>query len=330
MTMNTNESAKGRDGHPASSVTTEIILTEHNIHYRLEPNLSVESLRNPEGHQVRLIQHRAPMHLVGSYAIQMRQGAVFPAIVVNDALAVIDGNTRLSAALQSGAKTIPAYVCSGLSEQLARSLSIELNQLHGQRMTKAEIRSFVIGCVRGGIAIDPRTCSRFTGAKAAAIARWMTIERCRIRGSALGISLDDLADSAIVALAPVRLDRVFTRIVAFARGRRVTASRVRELVSKANAAASEAEAVALIDLAEADASADDAGCPRRSSVSALHMGGLLRFGVDDLLDVAPEKQGEAYESLRMVRDLLNSAVLAAEGSWDRPGSVGSQEVLEVA
>jgi hypothetical protein len=252
-------------------------------------------------------------------------------MVVSETFGVIDGNTRLAAALECGWTTIPAYVCSGLSEVQMRTLSIALNQTHGQRMTRAEIRSFVVSCARSGIDVDPRTCARITGEKPSAIARWLTIERCRSRAAARGLSLATVSDSGIMALAPARLDRVFVELVDLATSG-APASALRRTVSEANAADSEADAAAVITRAKTEAGLAAQSDGVRCSVRpALHVGGLLRFNVDDLLDVAPDKRPEAYADLRMVRDVLAAAVSTAEVSWRCTRSVSpAEELLDVA
>jgi len=332
--MTIDESRRRRDTHPASSARTETILTKRFIAYSFEPNLAVDAIQTPEGHQVRLIEHRAPRDLVNTYAVQMRQGAVFPAIVVTESFDVIDGNTRLAAAMQCRANSIPAYVCAAVSALEIRSLSIELNQIHGQRMTNEEIRNFVVGCVRSGVAVEPATCARITGAKASAIARWVTIENCRARAAAHGLSIDGISDAGIVAVATARLDRVFIELVDAATTGHASASRLRAIASEANSAASEAEAVAVVTRENATGTlgTDADASTRRSHGSALHVGGLLRFAVDDLLDVAPNRQRETYTRLCMVRDLLDAAVSAAETAWRLDGPAARQpgELLEVA
>lgn len=331
--MTLDASRRRRDAHPASSARTETILGARHVAHSFEPNLAVGAIRTPEGHQVRLIEHRAPRNLVDTYAVQMRQGAVFPAIVVTESFEVVDGNTRLAAATKCRATSIPAYVCAAMSALEIRSLSIELNQIHGQRMTAEEIRNFVVGCVRSGVAVDPATCARITGAKASAIARWVTIEQCRARAAAQGLSIDGMSDAAIVVVATARLDRVFVELAAAATNGRASASRLRAIASEANSAASEAEAVAVVARENATTllSEDPGASARRSHGSALHVGGLLRFDVDDLLDVAPDKQSETYAGLCMVRDLLDAAVAAAESEWRLDGSTARQsaELLQV-
>lgn len=320
--------------HPASSARTETILGERHIAFSFEPNLALEAIQMPEGHQVRLVEHRAPRVMVNTYAVQMQQGAVFPAIVVSDEFGIIDGNTRLAAAIRCRAKSIPAYVCEAMTALEIRSLSIELNQIHGQRMTSGEIRNFIVGCARSGIAVEPRAFARSTGVRPSAIARWLTIEHCRARAEAHGLSIDKLSDSAIAAISRARLDPVFVELVAAATTGRVSASRLRVIASEANSAPSEAEAVAVVtrEKQAATSSADRDASTRRSRGSAFHIGGLLRFAVDDFLDVASDRQREAYANLCMVRDLLDAAVSEAETAWRLDGSMRRRpgELLEVA
>jgi hypothetical protein len=338
--MTTSDSPRiRRDLHPAVSEKTESMLAARQVDYVLEPNLAIAAIRTLEGHQVRLADHRAPKNMVERYAEQMKRGAVFPAIVVTEGYELIDGNTRCAAATRHGASTIPAYVCSGMSSLETRSLSIELNQTHGLRMTDEEIRRFVISCVQSGVAVDVDAYARITGVKAASLVRWIGVERFRVRAANLGVSATEtgLSDSAAVALQSARLDAVFSAATALATGTEISAAEIRAVVMRANAATSEAEALEIVARERATRSAvDRPTCPsataRRSRGSALHLGGLLRFGVDDLLDVAPEKQREMHAGLCIVRDLLDAAVTAAEATWEMKelATMSSPELLEVA
>lgn len=340
--MTTSDNPRMRRAlHPAASEKTESMLTARQVDYVLEPNLAIAAIRTLEGHQVRLGEHRAPKNMVERYAEQMKRGAVFPAIVVTEAYELIDGNTRCAAAMRHGASTIPAYVCSGMSSLETRSLSIELNQTHGLRMTDEEIRRFVIGCVQSGVAVDVNAYAyaRITGVKAASLVRWIGVERFRMRAANLGLSPTDtgLSDSAAVALQSTRLDAVFSAATALATATELSAAEIKAVVTRANAATSEAEALEIVARERATRSAVDrptclSATPRRSRGSALHLGGLLRYGVDDLLDVAPEKQREMHAGLRILRDLLDAAVTTAEARWEMKelATMSSQELLEVA
>src|SRR5205823_3856296 len=87
-------SSTGASTHSTSSNQVEERLRARHIPFSFEPNLPVDEIGITEGQQVRLIRHRAPPEMVARYAQQMKAGAVFPAIVVNDRRELIDGNTR--------------------------------------------------------------------------------------------------------------------------------------------------------------------------------------------------------------------------------------------
>src|SRR5207253_1091407 len=95
-----------RTTHPAISPQVEQMLAARNIDYDFEPNVRVSEIRDTEGNQVRFREHRATKDQVQKYATAMKHGAMFPAIVLNDANELIDGNTRRAAALKNGYDTI--------------------------------------------------------------------------------------------------------------------------------------------------------------------------------------------------------------------------------
>jgi hypothetical protein len=321
MASSNPETTASRSLHPAASAQIEGKLAERHIDHVFEPNLRVADIRDVEGNQVRLGDHRAPKDRVDRYAQQMKAGAVFPAIVVNDRYELIDGNTRRAAALENKQDLIAAYICSDVSATQARSLSVELNQAHGLSMTENEVRAFVDSAVREGQVLDPTAYARMTGTRASRLARWVAAAHFQMRTEREGILASEIAglpDSSRVALHAARLSSVFVGAVKLAAESQVPATQLKATVSKANSAASEAEALAVIAAErEARATEGDFKKPaRRSAGSALHIGGLLRFEVDDLLDVAPEKQYETFMRLRSLLQQLDSTVESAMLLWD--------------
>ncbi len=123
-----SSSTDGRASHPSASPQVESRLKARHLNYTFEPDFELDSIRDVEGNQVRRIEHRVPKDIVDRYAEQMKRGAVFPAIVLNDHHELIDGNTRTAAARRNGRRVIAAYVCRDVSALAARSLSVELNQ----------------------------------------------------------------------------------------------------------------------------------------------------------------------------------------------------------
>lgn len=315
-----------RTAHPAMSQQIEAKLAERKIDYDFEPNVRIDDIQYVEGVQVRLIEHRAPKDRVDRYATAMRHGAQFPAILLNDRMERIDGNTRLEAAKKVGLDTIPAYICHGITTLEARSLSVELNQSNGLAMEENEIRSFIVDAIRSGQQPEVKSLARMTGVKDTKIARWIADTKFGNRVQNSGIderSVEVLPESTRVALEATHLAPVFENLTVLAVDARMPAAEAKKLVSAVNNAPSQAEALAIVS-AERDARADQIRAAasgfkprqRRSAGSAQHFGALLKFDVDDLLDVEPDRQYETYRRLQVIRDRLNAVVHRAEKEWD--------------
>ena len=331
-----------RAAHPASSQQIEQMLAARNIDFDFEANVRIDEIRDAEGNQVRRIDHRAPKDQVSKYATAMRHGAIFPAIVLNEAMEKIDGNTRLEAAIRNGEKTIPAYICHGMTPLQARSLSVELNQSNGLAMTEEEIRGFIVGAVHDGEHPDIKSLARMTGFKEAKIARWIAEAQFEVRAARAGIEdavTGVLPSSTRAALQTTRLAQPFEQLTVLAAEGRIPVAEVKGLVARVNAAPSQAEAQEIVD-AERAARGDElrsvaAGFKprdRRSRGSAQHFGALLKFEVEDLIDVAPDRQYETFVRVKRVRDRLNAFVARAAVEWDLtpPAETDAVEELELA
>ncbi|MBJ7519099.1 MAG: ParB N-terminal domain-containing protein [Solirubrobacteraceae bacterium] len=311
--------------HPATSRQVETKLASRHIQFEFEPNLQIDVIRDVEGNQVRLGAHRAPKEMVDRYAEQMKAGAIFPAIVVNDRYELIDGNTRTAAARRNGKTTIATYVCANLSSLEARSLSVDLNQSHGLSMTTEELRTFVVGAVEEGQVLDANALARMTGVKASTLARWVAAKHFETRASREEIVPErfaDLSDSSRAALQAAKLRSVFADATALAIDAKVPSTELKSIVAEANAASSEVEAQAVVTRAR-EARVDDIrayasgfkGARRGGTSAALHIGGLLRFEVTDLLDVPPDRQGETFKRMSLLRRRLEEALTRARTEW---------------
>lgn len=321
--------------HSASSPQTEERLRARLLDYRFEPNLQLDSLVTSEGNQVRLIEHRAPTSMVNRYAEQMKAGAVFPAIVVNDRNEVIDGNTRRLAAAKVGTKTIAAYICGGLTALQARSLSVELNQCHGLSMTEEELRAFVTGAVQEGQALDAKAYARMTGVRASTLTRWVAQANFERRARGYGIpegQIETLSHSCQALLNAVRLTPVLIELTALSVAAKISATDLRPLVALVNAAPSEADALAIV-VAERESRSDqirklaNGFVSRRSrgSRATMHVAALLKLEASDLTNVVADKEGEGLERLRTLRDRIDEAIGQAVGQpSDIEGIVGGQ------
>jgi hypothetical protein len=315
-----------RTTHPAMSQQIESKLTERKIDYDFEPNIRIADIREAEGNQVRRTPNRAPKDRVERYATAMKHGAVFPAILLNERYEKIDGNTRLEAARRCGVDTIAAYICHGVTALEARSLSVELNQANGLAMEEDEIRTFIVDAINGGEQPEIKSLARMTGVKDSKIARWIGETKFLAKAQRAALEkrvIDALPESTRVALDAVHLAPVFENLTVLAGDAKMPAAEVKKIVAAVNAAPSQAEALAIV-AAERDARADQVRAvasgfkprARRSAGSAQHFGALLRFDVDDLLDVEPDRQFETFGRLKIIRDRLDAVVARAQAEWD--------------
>jgi hypothetical protein len=315
-----------RSTHPARSPQTEAMLKARSIDFEFEPNLAVADIREAEGPQVRLMQNRAPKDQVTKYATAMKHGATFPAVVLNEQMELIDGNTRLAGRLKNGDDTIAAYILYGVTALDARSLSVELNQSNGLAMTEEEIRGFIDGAVKDGQQPEVRALARMTGVSEPKITRWIAETQFVGRSAKVGIAdryVTALPASTRAALYATRLEAIFEALTVLAAEAKLPTALVKKLVGQVNGAPSESAAQEIVQR-EREQRAEEIRAvasgfsprDRKSKGSAQHLGGLQRFDVDDLLDVAPEKQYETFERLKVLRDRLDTVVSRAQVEWD--------------
>lgn len=326
--------------HGAMLQQTETMLEKRGLHYTFEPNLPLDQVREAEGNQVRLTEHRAPKAQVESYANAMAGGATFPAIVVNDRHEIIDGNTRRGAAVKVGAKTIAAYVCHNVNPLDARSLSVELNQTNGQRMDDAELRAFVQGAIADGHDPKIKSLSRLTGVSVRTLAKWVRVAKFTAKAEKWGMvdaETTKLADTVKAKIGVTQLRSVFLAVGQLAIDAGLPASDVGKIVTDANAAPSEDESLAIVEQAREDhgerireLAAGFGVAKRKGTRSAMHVAVLLRYEIDDLLDVDPHKRPETLEKLTTLRDRLDEALERAEEQWkiadgSEPGDVDDEQ-----
>ena len=336
MPLSTSSTSRGL-AHPARSPQIEERLDARQVEYSFEPNFPVERLRDAEGNQVRLSEHRAPKQTVARYAEQMKNGAVFPGIVVNSHGELVDGNTRRAATIQIGRTTIATYVCSDLTPLCARALSVELNQSHGQSMTGEEIRAFVAGAVQEGQRLDITAYARMTGTKPATLKRWIRAQEARTRAARSSVSVERfelVPETVQAALQLSRLHSVFVEAARLAIDAHLTASVTKSIVREANAAASEAEALVVLaaerDARVADISTSGAGFKvqrRRSVGAAPHLAALMKYKASDFTDISPEKVPDTIARMERLHAQLGTALAQLRQSALAPISAAAPREL---
>ena len=67
--------SKSRTTHPSVSHQIEHMLKTRSIDFDFEPNVRISEIRDAEGNQVRLTEHRAPKDQVAKYAVAIALSA---------------------------------------------------------------------------------------------------------------------------------------------------------------------------------------------------------------------------------------------------------------
>lgn len=229
----------------------------------------------------------------------------------------MDGNTRLAATERLKLPTIAAYICDDLIPLIARALSVELNQSHGESMTAAEIRAFVVGAVREGQKLNLRSYARITGTKPGILTRWIRAEEGRTKIARAGLleQYELLPETVQAALSQIRMQSVFVEATRLAIDARLNMTSTKRIVRDVKAAKSEAEALLLIAEARDARAADIATMAsgfkpirRRSLTAAPHLAALMRLKADDFVDVAPDKVADAIVRMEQVHAQLGLAL----------------------
>src|SRR5262245_15034766 len=135
--------------------------------------------------QVRLAEHRAPRDTTDEYEMQMRNGALFPPIVVTHNGRLIDGNTRKAAAERLGHETFPTYVVRLPQANYGPMLGAALNQMGGKRLTSDEALIAAEVMIRAGHSDE--AIARTLGRSRAAVQNYRREKRYKDAAERTGI-----------------------------------------------------------------------------------------------------------------------------------------------
>lgn len=248
-------------------VLIEARLVEWHIDYEYDPAVPVADLKKVGQAQVRFVEHQHDKATVEEYATLMRQGVVFPPLVLLREDIVLDGNTRISAAKQAGVKTLPAFKCNFPNPDLAVAFAGATNQSGGRRLSPEEARGQAEILMRYNFEDD--SIARELGYGRTHVNNWRRERETRERAEAAMVS-DVLGKVALPArrqLAGIKQNAPFAAAVNLIAETKLPSKQVTELVKAVQNAPSEADAMNAVGRVRAEVAA--AGPPPlRVSVSA--------------------------------------------------------------
>lgn len=228
-------------------VSIEAKLDEWNIPFAYDPAMSVADISLLEAVQIRSAEHRVDKRQADEYAEQLRNGAVFPPLLLHGERILLDGNTRLQAAKQTRRKTIPVYHAQFPNMELGRTLAASMNQQNGRRLTPEEAFAAAVSLLKFGHTEE-------------SVARELAYSRTHISNWKRESEFAERAEKAMVTekgqqlskpqqrkLADIKQSAPFAAAVDLVSATAPSAKDVTDLVKAITSAPSETEAVAAVE-----------------------------------------------------------------------------------
>jgi ParB-like chromosome segregation protein Spo0J len=221
-------------------------LREWNLQYEYRQDFPVEEVKRSAAAQVRESSHIAPAMRVEEYSYQMRNGAIFPPILLRTPNILIDGNTRLAAAKRIGRKTFHAIIVDARTPEMAKILAAAVNQMGGERLTPGEAHEASLLMMQQGYP-DP-AIARELGRDVAQVRRWRQQRDVIDRASKAGLEqqTEQINRSALGTLAAVTHEEPFGELVKLFADVRPNEKKARELVNQVMEAPSDEAAIRAI------------------------------------------------------------------------------------
>lgn len=278
---------------------------------RMVVSFEAIDLEASERNQARLL----PIHeeTVELYEAAMRDGAVFPPIVVNGTKApfvVLDGNHRIRAAINTGFDSAEMLVVTDASKAAMELYTYEANAKHGLPTTVEErVVQGVYLVSLGNAAIDV--------AKALSISErklWnaMAAYRSRQRLERLGVA-SNWSPGQLQRFGSVRSDVVVAPLVRLASAARLAVSDIEPMIVSVNALHTETEQLAFVAEQEAKYApiiASTAG----GAIDLPREVNRLKIGIRMLQTIDPDKLKLALEQLDpALRESMGRDTVAAIG-----------------
>ena len=218
-------------------------LREWNLRYELDAEFPLDNVRRDGHQQVRQQIHIAPVLRVDEYTQQMRNGAIFPPILLMSPDVLIDGNTRLAAAKRIGRKTFPAIIIDTKTREMARILAAAVNQMGGERLTPEEAHEAALLMMQQGY--PDAAVARELGRDISQVRRWRTQRDVEEKAKGLGLveQVTLIPRSALGALSAITHEEPFIETAKLLADMRPTEKQAKEIVTQIQQAPSDQAAM---------------------------------------------------------------------------------------
>lgn len=217
-----------------------------NLDCEVDEEFPIEKVQRSAAAQVRDTSHIAPALRVEEYTQQMRNGAIFPPILLRKPGILIDGNTRLAAAKRVGRKTFPAIIVEVETPELAKILAASFNQMGGERLTASEAHEAALLMMQQNY--PDQAIARELGRDMSVVRRWRNQRDVAERAGKLGLAeqVQLIPRSTLGVLAGVTHDEPFTELTKLLADVRPAEKDAKEMTAKVVQAPSDEAAVRAI------------------------------------------------------------------------------------
>lgn len=281
--------ARGKTNWTVESVQTESVSLAEALKQEFKVpvtgpvGLAIDSITSENLAQVREHWEKVDPKVRGEYADHLRNGAVFPPIVVTSSSEVIDGNTRLKAAVDLGMTNVPALIVDVKEYVTARMVGSWLNQRGGVRLTRKEVTDQARGFIEAGVPSE--VIARRLGYSRTKIVTTMRAYDAEKRAQDHGIVLNGTGDEAKAAMADLTLDKAFLGAAALVVEAGLSSPKAKALAKTLKDAASEEEVDSILSAArltyEGDIDAVASGAKSgRPNMLALGLGAIVKIDPD--------------------------------------------------
>jgi hypothetical protein len=228
-------------------IAIEAKLIEWNIPYTYDPAMPLAEISVLQAAQTRSEEHMVDQDQVEEFAEQMRNGAIFPPVLLQNERLLLDGNTRTGAARKNRLKTFPAYHAAFPNIELGRTFAASMNQENGRRLSKTEAHAAAISLLKFGHTED--SVARELGYSRTSIQNWKKEADFVLRASEALVAdqAETISKNDQHKLADIRQRAPFAAAVDLVATVRPARSVVTALVKEVKDAPSESDAIRIID-----------------------------------------------------------------------------------
>lgn len=297
----------------------EAKLKEWGLVYTVEREFPIADVTIKAEAQVRDREHLAPKDRVAEYFMQMKNGAVFPPILLRvPGNSLIDGNTRIAAAKRAGRKTLPAILVDTKTEDMAKILAASVNQMGGERLSASEAHEAAL--LMWGAGYPDAAVAREVGRDLSQVRKWRDQRDALKRADELGLTKAAalLSGTTVSALASIRLDEPFKAMTQLLSEVRPTEKASKAMVAQVVEASSEAVALKVIDDLRQELA--PAGPPPRAATRSERplanaaVGTLLKFEGRPSAVVDPRKAQEELERWQRLARVVNDVIAVLQAA----------------